>query len=108
MVGDARSLAVHRSLDRRALRVREQTRSSLDNERAIVRKRELVTTDDPSLDPGLRAANLALSGRKHREVVRRAAIEIGAIDDRHAPWEVAAMFSVACLAVLLVLGLWFW
>lgn len=60
------------------------------------------------LDPALRAANLALAGRKHREVVRRAAIELGTVDSKHAPWEAIAMFSVAMFSLLLVVGIWFW
>jgi hypothetical protein len=61
-----------------------------------------------SFDPALRAANLALSGRKHQEVIRRAAIELGTVDSRHAPWEAVALFSVGTFAFLCVLGLWFW
>jgi hypothetical protein len=61
-----------------------------------------------TLDPALRAANLALSGRKHREVIRRAAIELGSVDARHAPWEAVALLSVGALTFMAVLGLWFW
>ena len=60
------------------------------------------------LDPALRAANLALSGRKHREVIRRAAIELGNVDSRHAPWEAVAVLSCGAFALLAVVGLWFW
>jgi hypothetical protein len=67
-----------------------------------------VTNQPSTLDPALRAANLALSGRKHREVIRRAAIELGTVDARHAPWEAVAMLSVGAFALLVVLGLWFW
>jgi len=60
------------------------------------------------LDPALRAANQALAGRKHREVVRRAAIELGSVDSRHGPWEAIAVFSVAMFSLLIVIGAWFW
>ena len=57
-------------------------------------------------DPGLRAANLALSGRKRREVSRITSLELRFTDPRSEPWEVLAMFSVGLLSVLVVLGLW--
>ena len=59
------------------------------------------------LDPALRAANQALSGRRRREASRFASIELRFADPRTGPWEVAAMTSVAVAAVLLVVGLWF-
>ena len=37
-------------------------------------------SDEDTLDPALRAANLALSGRKHREVSRLASIELRFVD----------------------------
>ncbi len=57
-------------------------------------------------DPGLRAANLALSGRKRREVSRITSLELRFTDPRSEPWEVLAMLSVGLLSVLVVLGLW--
>ena len=57
-------------------------------------------------DPALRAANLALSGRKRREVSRITSLELRFTDPRSEPWEVLAMFSVGLLSVLVVLGLW--
>lgn len=57
-------------------------------------------------DPGLRAANLALSGRKRREVSRITSLELRFTDPRSEPWEVLAMVSVGLLSVLVVLGLW--
>jgi hypothetical protein len=60
------------------------------------------------LDPALRAANLALSGRKDREVIRRAAIEFESVDSRNAPWEAVAVLSCGAFALLAVVGLWFW
>ena len=57
-------------------------------------------------DPGLRAANLALSGRKRREVNRITSLELRFTDPRTEPWEVLAMVSVGLLSVLVVLGLW--
>ncbi len=61
---------------------------------------------DEHLDPALRAANLALSGRRQREASRFASIELRFPDSRTGPWEAAAMASVAFAAGLLVLGLW--
>jgi hypothetical protein len=57
-------------------------------------------------DPGLRAANLALSGRKRREVSRLTSLELRFTDPRSEPWEILAMVSVGLLSVLVVLGLW--
>jgi hypothetical protein len=57
-------------------------------------------------DPGLRAANLALSGRKRREVSRITSLELRFTDPRSEPWEILAMVSVGLLSVLVVLGLW--
>lgn len=57
-------------------------------------------------DPGLRAANLALSGRKRREVSRITSLELRFSDPKSEPWEALAMISVGLLSVLVVLGLW--
>lgn len=65
-------------------------------------------SDEDSLDPALRAANLALSGRKHREVNRLASIELRSVDAQSGPWEAAAMMSVGLFALLLVCAAWFW
>jgi len=54
----------------------------------------------------LRAANLALSGRKRREVSRITSLELRFSDPRSEPWEALAMISVAVLSVLVVVGLW--
>jgi len=59
------------------------------------------------LDPALRSANLALSGKKRREVSRLASIELRFTDAKAGAWEAMAMVSVAFLAVLVVLGIWF-
>jgi hypothetical protein len=61
---------------------------------------------EPHFDPGLRAANLALSGRKRREVTRLTSLELRFSDPRSEPWEALAMISVALLSVLVVVGLW--
>lgn len=61
---------------------------------------------EPHFDPGLRAANLALSGRKRREVSRITSLELRFADPRSEPWEALAMISVGLLSVLIVLGLW--
>jgi hypothetical protein len=55
----------------------------------------------------LRSANIALSGRKHREVTRLASIELRSSDPRTSPWEAAAIVSVGFLSVLVVVGCWF-
>lgn len=65
-------------------------------------------SDEDSLDPALRAANLALSGRKHREVNRLASIELRSVDAQSGPWEAAAMMSVGLFALLVVCAAWFW
>ena len=64
-------------------------------------------SEEQHLDPALRAANLALSGRRHREASRFASIELRFTDPRTGPWEVAALVSVAVASFLLVLGVWF-
>ncbi len=58
-------------------------------------------------DPALRAANLALSGRKRREVSRITSIELRFTDGRSGAWEALAMVSVGVAALLGVLGVWF-
>jgi hypothetical protein len=58
-------------------------------------------------DPALRAANLALSGRKRREVSRIASIELRFTDARSGAWEALAMISVGVATVLCVIGVWF-
>jgi hypothetical protein len=59
------------------------------------------------LDPALRAANLALAGRKRQDDHRLASIELRFSDPRHGPWELAALACVAIAAMLFVLALWF-
>lgn len=61
---------------------------------------------EPHYDQSLRAANIALSGRKRREVSRITSLELRFTDPRSEPWEALAMISVGFLAVLVVLGLW--
>jgi hypothetical protein len=65
-------------------------------------------SDEDLYDPAIRAANLALSGRKHREVSRLASIELRFVDAQSGPWEAAAMISVALLSLLAVVAVWFW
>lgn len=71
-------------------------------------KRGLRMNDEELLDPALRAANLALTGRKHREVSRLASIELRFVDSKSGPWEAAAMLAVGVLAMLSVAAVWFW
>ncbi len=59
------------------------------------------------MDSALRAANLALSGQRHREASRFASIELRFSDPRTGPWEMAAMASVAVASLVIVLGVWF-
>ncbi len=68
----------------------------------------MVTEEREHLDSAIRAANLALSGQRHREASRFASIELRFVDPRTGPWEMAAMLSVAALSMLIVVGLWFW
>lgn len=63
---------------------------------------------EPQYDPALSEANQALSGRRTREASRFASIELRFTDARSGAWHVAAMMSVGLLAVLCVLGLWFY
>jgi len=64
------------------------------------------TDTEAFFDPGLRAANVALSGRKRREVSRLTSLELRFTDPRSGPWEALALFSVALLSVLVVVGIW--
>jgi hypothetical protein len=66
-----------------------------------------VSDNEQSFDPALRAANLALSGRKRREVSRIASIELRFTDARSGAWEALAMLSVGIATVLCVIGVWF-
>lgn len=63
--------------------------------------------DGEQIDLALRAANVALSGQRRREASRFASIELRFTDPKTGPWEVAAMTSVALVASLVVLGVWF-
>jgi hypothetical protein len=63
-------------------------------------------SDEQHFDPALRAANLALSGRRRREASHFASIELRFVDPKSGPWEAAAMTSVAIAALLFVVGLW--
>jgi len=59
-------------------------------------------------DTALRSANLALSGRRHREPGRFGAVELRLDDPRAGAWEIAALASIAVASALVVVGLWFW
>ena len=63
--------------------------------------------DVETLDPALRAANMALMGRTQRETSRFASIELRFADQKSGRWEAAAFASVALMAFLVVLGVWF-
>ena len=78
----------------------------LDTRQDLGQNRSSAMDEDEN--PALRAANLALSGRKHREVTRLASIELRYVDAKSGPWEAVAMFSVATMTMLGVLALWFW
>jgi hypothetical protein len=66
----------------------------------------MPTDTEESLDPALRAANIALSGRRKRETSRFASIELRFTDSQAGAWEFAALASVAAAALLVVIGLW--
>lgn len=68
----------------------------------------MSTEEREHLDSAIRAANHALSGRRHREASRFASIELRFVDPRSGPWEMAAMLSVAVASMMLVVGLWLW
>lgn len=70
-------------------------------------------------DPALRAANLALTGRRtERAASRFASIQLRGLDERglgesaasdrrNVAWEMAAMLSVGTAALFAVAALWF-
>ncbi len=60
------------------------------------------------VDAALRAANLALGGRGKRGTRALTSIELRLTDAREGPWELAALVSVVVLALLVVLGVWFY
>ena len=62
----------------------------------------------PLHETALRAANLALAGRKRSEVNRFASVELRLDDPHRGAWEIAAVAAVAAASALTVLGLWFW
>lgn len=66
-----------------------------------------MVNGEQTLDPGLRAANQALTGRRQREASRFASIELRFPDARTGPWEAAAMASIGFASLLVVIGLWF-
>ncbi|HEY4156698.1 MAG TPA: hypothetical protein VGM29_01330 [Polyangiaceae bacterium] len=61
---------------------------------------------ESQFDPAIRAANLALAGRKRREVSRIASIELRFSDPRNEPWEALAIVSIGVLCLLIVVGVW--
>ncbi len=69
--------------------------------------RPALSENEQIFDPALRAANLALSGRKRREVSRIASIELRFTDARSGAWEALAMISVGVATALCVIGVWF-
>ncbi len=69
--------------------------------------RSALSENEQIVDPALRAANVALSGRKRREVSRIASIELRFTDARSGAWEALAMVSVGVATVLGVVAVWF-
>ena len=67
-----------------------------------------MSEEQQTLDSALRAANLALSGRRRREASRFASIELRFTDRQSGPWELIAVATVAVASFLIVIGLWFW
>lgn len=66
-----------------------------------------VLPSEPTLDPALKAANQALTGRRTREASRFASIELRFAQSGSEAWEFAAVVAVGVAAALFVLGLWF-
>lgn len=58
------------------------------------------------VDAALQAANLALTGRRHRETSRFASIELRAVDQKTGAWEIAAAFCVGLATLMFVIGAW--
>lgn len=95
--------------DRRSrAQILQTTESGLDSPPRVVEKLDSAMSDEETFDPALRAANLALTGRKHREFNRIASIEHRSIDARNGPWEAVAMLSVGVFTLLFVCAAWFW
>lgn len=67
----------------------------------------MLTDAEQTLDPALKAANVALSGRKTQEARRFASIELRFADPSSGAWEAAAVAVVVVASVLFVLGVWF-
>ena len=63
----------------------------------------MVSQSDPAID----AANLALTGKRHRQASRFASIELESVSRAAESWEAAATLVVGLAALLSVLGLWF-
>ncbi len=82
------------------------TRLSYRRALKVVARPRFDDRDRATLRPGLRAANLALSGRKRQEVSRITSLELRFTDPRSEPWEALAMIAVGLLGVLVVLGFW--
>ena len=59
-------------------------------------------------ETALRAANLALAGRRHSETTSFTAVEVRLDDPRAGAWEMAALAAVAFASTLVAVGLWFW
>jgi hypothetical protein len=73
------------------------------------RRRE--TSDAPMPDgdfePALKAANIALIGRRQNDVSRVASIDLRFADARSGAWEVVAMAAVGFATLLGVVAVWF-
>lgn len=59
-------------------------------------------------ETALRAANLALSGRRQSETRSLTVVDLRLDDPRTGAWEMAAMAAVALASTLAAVGLWFW
>lgn len=59
-------------------------------------------------ETALRAANLALSGRRQSEIRSLTVVDLRLEDPHTGAWEMAAMAAVALASTLAAVGLWFW
>jgi hypothetical protein len=58
------------------------------------------------LETAIQAANVALTGRRRREVSGFASIELKAVDPKVGRWEIVTATAVAALTVLGVVAAW--
>jgi len=67
-----------------------------------------VSDPEQLQETALRAANLALSGRRQSEIRSLTVVDLRLEDPHTGAWEMAAMAAVALASTLAAVGLWFW